>query len=232
MATPDTKGAPVSTHSRGVFAVHPAVRLMTETFLYKLSWPKLLGSNLVLATALLISVSGNVLQARRTVQPAYFAMTPDGRMTPLVPLSEPLVSPEEVVQFAQGCVTRSFSLDFVPDDMRNKLNSLHDCYTDEGFHALMVAFDKSNLITKIRDGRLVSSAVATGAGVISAVNASNPRGYSWTVQQPISITLVNQTERRSYSFVIETHIQRVPTVDNPKGISTTALQIIGNGQNN
>lgn len=229
MPSPNANSTPAS---RGGFDVHPAVRLVTETFFYKFSWPKLLGSNLVLGVALLVSVSANVVLMTRTVSPVYFAVTADGRMTRLAPLSEPLVSPEEVVQFAQNCVTRSFSLDFVADQMRNKLQSLHDCYTDEGFHALMMAFDKSNLLTKIRDGRLVSSAVATGAGVIAAVDAHDPRGYRWTVQQPISITLVNQTERRSYSFIIETHIQRVPTVDNPKGISTTALQIIGNGQNN
>lgn len=218
--------------ARGARDVHPAVRLVAETFLYKFSWPKLLGANLVLGVALLVSVCANVALMTRTVAPVYFAVTADGRITRLAPLSEPLVSPEEVVQFAQNCVTRSFSLDFVADQLRNKLESLHDCYTDEGFHALMMAFDKSNLLTKIRDGRLVSSAVATGAGVITAVDARDPRGYKWTVQQPIAITLVNQTERRSYSFIIETHVQRVPTVDNPKGISTTALQIIGNGQNN
>lgn len=218
--------------SRGPFEVHPAVRLLTETFLYKFSWPRLLGGNLILGVALLISVSCNAVLMLRNVAPVYFAVTADGRLTRLAPLSEPLVSPEEVVQFAQNCVTRSFSLDFVADQLRTKLESLHDCYTDEGFHALMTAFDKSNLLTKIREGRLVSSAVATGAGVISAIDAHDPRGYRWTIQQPISITLVNQTERRSYSFIIETHIQRVPTVDNPKGISTTALQIIGNGQNN
>lgn len=218
--------------SRGPFEIHPAVRLLTETFLYKFSWPKLLGSNLILGVALLISVSANVALTLRKADPVYFAITTDGRITRLAPLSEPLVSPEEVVQFAQNCVTRSFSLDFVADQLRSKLESLHDCYSDEGFHALMTAFDKSNLLTKIRDGRLVSSAAATGAGVIVAIDARDPRGYKWTVQQPISITLVNQTERRSYSFIIETHIQRVPTVDNPKGISTTALQIIGNGQNN
>jgi intracellular multiplication protein IcmL len=229
MAAPNTHS---TAPARGPFDVHPAVRLLTETFLYKFSWPKLLGSNLILGIALLVSVSVNVALALRKADPVYFAVTADGRITRLAPLSEPLVSPEEVVQFAQNCVTRSFSLDFVADQLRNKLESLHDCYTDEGFHALMSAFDKSNLLTKIRDGRLVSSAVATGAGVIAAIDAHDPRGYKWTVQQPISITLVNQTERRSYSFIIETHIQRVPTVDNPKGISTTALQIIGNGQNN
>lgn len=229
MASPNAQPTQAS---RGVFEVHPAVRLLTETFLYKFSWPKLLGTNLILGIALLVSVTANVVLMTRNVPPVYFAVTADGRIMRLTPLSEPLVSPEEVVQFAQNCVTRSFSLDFVADQMRTKLQSLHDCYTDEGFHALMTAFDKSNLLTKIREARLVSSAVATGAGVISAVDARDPRGYKWTVQQPISITLVNQTERRSYNFIIETHIQRVPTVDNPKGISTTALQIIGNGQNN
>lgn len=229
MPSPKANAAAPARHA---FEVHPAVRLVSETFLYKFSWPKLLGTTLILGVALLVSISANVVLMTRNVAPVYFAITPDGRMTRLSPLSEPLVSPEEVTQFAQNCVTRSFSLDFVADQLRSKLESLHDCYTDEGFHALMMAFDKSNLLAKIRDGRLVSSAVATGAGVITATDAHDPKGYKWTVQQPIAITLVNQTERRSYTYIVEMHIQRVPTVDNPKGISATALQFLGNGQNN
>ncbi len=74
--------------------------------------------------------------------------------------------------------------------------------------------------------------VATGAGVITATSKPGAPVYKWVVQQPISITLVSQTERRSYSWIIETHIQRVPTVDAPDGISTNSIQILGNGQNN
>lgn len=209
---------------------HPAALLLAQTLLYKFSWPKLLSGNVILGIALLLSIVINGILVTRKPDNHYFATDPHGRLTRLIPLDEPMVSGEEVAQFSQDCVTRSFSLDFVPDQLRAKLNSLHDCYSNTGFAALMSAFDQSNIIQKIRDGRMVSSAVATGAAVITAETPNAPGGYMWTLQQPISITLANQTQQRSYSFVVETHIQRVSNVDNPTGISTSALQIIGNGQ--
>lgn len=209
---------------------HPATLLLAQTLLYKFSWPRLLGSNAVLGIALLLSIVLNAALVMRKPETHYFATDPHGRLTRLIPLDEPMVSDEEVTQFSQNCVTRSFSLDFVPDQLRAKLNGLHDCYSNAGFSALMTAFDQSNILQKIRDGRMVSSAVATGAAVITAEFPNAPGGYLWTVQQPISITLASQTQQRSYSFVVETHIQRVSNVDNPTGISTSALQIIGNGQ--
>ncbi|SEI14457.1 DotI/IcmL family type IV secretion protein [Paraburkholderia hospita] len=214
---------------------HPAVRLLAQTFLYKVSWPKLLGSNLILGVALLISVSVNAVLATRDVPPVYFAVTPDGRLVRLAPLNEPLVSQEKVVQFAQDCISRSFTLTFVDKDLKEHLNSLHGekgCYTDQGYKALMADPGFSDLISKIRDRHQVSSVVATGAGVVTATAKRGDPIYKWTVQQPISITLVSQTEKRSYSFIIETNIERVPTVDSPDGISTGALRFLGNGQNN
>ncbi|WP_084906793.1 DotI/IcmL family type IV secretion protein [Burkholderia ubonensis] len=230
MATPNQNSAPKSW-----LGVHPAVRLLAETFLYKFSWPKLLGSNLILGICLLVSLGINTVLTLRTAPPVYFAITPDGRMVRLMPLSEPLASPEKVVQFAQDCITRTFTLTFVDKDLREHLNSLHGtrgCYTDQGYEALMANSGFSDLISKIRDRHQVSSVVSTGAGVIAATSRRGDPVYRWTVQQPISITLVSQTEKRSYSFVIETNIERVPTVDSPDGISTSALRFIGNGQNN
>ncbi len=180
----------------------------------------------------MLSIGLNFVLYYGKPKPQYFAMTAEGRIVPLIPLSEPMVSVDTVLQFAQGCITSSFSLDFDDDNLRQKLQSLRSCYTEEGYKALMQAMDSSGLLERIRQRRLVTSAVATGAGVIARTDARNPSGYKWSVQQPISITLVNQTERRSYNFLIEIDIQRIPTIDNPRGISTVALRMIDNDPNN
>jgi len=221
MSTPKAKSAPASV------ALHPASGLLRETFLYKASWPRMLTSNLVLAVALVVSGGMNVAQFMHKPEPQYFAATPDGRLTPLTPLSVPMVNTDTVLEFSQACMTASFTLDFVDENLRRKLQSLHACYTDAGYNALMAAMESSGLIKKIRDRRYVSSATSGGAGVISATDPHNAGGYKWTVQQPINITLQNQTEKKSYTFVMETDIQRIPTVDNPKGIATAAVRIIG-----
>jgi intracellular multiplication protein IcmL len=221
MSTPKAKSAPASP------ALHPASGLLRETFLYKASWPRMLTSNLVLAVALVVSGGMNVAQFMRKPDPQYFAATPDGRLTPLIPLSVPMVNTDAVLEFSQACMTESFTLDFVDENLRRKLQSLRSCYTTAGYNALMAAMDSSGLIKKIRERRYVASATSGGAGVISATDPHSPGGYKWTVQQPINITLQNQTEKKSYTFVMETDIQRIPTVDNPKGIATAAVRIIG-----
>lgn len=211
--------------------IHPALALITQTLLYKFSWPKLLSSNIGLVIALIISLIINGVLITRKPDNHYFATDPNGRITMLVPLDVPLVSDESVEQFVQGCVSRSFSLTFVPDQLREKLNSLHDCYSDPGFAALMKGFDGSNLIQKIRQDRMVSSVVATAAPVISSVTPEAPGGYVWTVQEPIMITLQNQTNQRSYPFIVEATVQRVSNVDNPKAISIIATRLMSGNDN-
>jgi len=225
MSTPRTSPAPVEQ------GLHPAVSLLAQTLMYKLSWPRMLTSNLMLCISVMASVTLNVVQFLHKEPPQYFATTADGRIIPIVPLNVPLVSTDKVLEFSQECITSSFTLDFVDNNLRKKLQSIRDCYTDEGYNALMSAYDSSGFIKKIRDRRYVTSATSGGAGVIARVDPTNARGYKWVVQQPISITLQNQTEKKSYSFVIETDIQRIPTVDNPRAIATAAVRIIGNGQN-
>lgn len=211
--------------------MHPALALITQTLLYKFSWPKLLSSNIGLVIALIISQIIIGVLITRKPENHYFSTDPNGRITTLVPLDVPLVSDEGVEQFVQGCVSRSFSLTFVPDQLREKLNSLHDCYTDSGFAALMKGFDGSNLIQKIRQERMVSSVVATAAPVISAVTPGAPGGYVWTVQEPIMITLQNQTSQRSYPFIVEATVQRVSNVDNPKAVSIIATRLMSGSEN-
>jgi len=211
--------------------LHPAISLLGQTLMYKLSWPRLLSSNLVLSVGVTLSVGLNFAQFLHREPPQYFATTADGRIIALVPMNQPMVSTDKVLEFSQNCLTSSFTLDFVDDNLRKKLQSIRDCYTDDGYNALMAAFDSSGFIKKIRDRRYVSSATSGGAGVIASVDPNSPRGYKWVVQQPISITLQNQTEKKSYTFVIETDIQRIPTVDNPRAIATAAIRILGTGQN-
>lgn len=237
MATRNATAQTSTPRSSGRGGLAATIALFAETVVYRFSWPKLLSSNLVLSIALLVSITLNVIlfQAYRNMDPTYFATTAGGRLIQLIPLSQPLVPPEKVVQFAQDCVTRTFTLTFVEKDLREHLNSLRGvqgCYTEEGYKSLMADKGFSDLIEKIISRKLVASSVATGAGIIASESPPKAPIHRWVVQQPISITLVNQTERKSYSFIIETNIQRIPIVDSPEGIATSSIRFIGNGQNN
>lgn len=211
------------------------VQFLAQSFIYRFSWPRLLSSNLILAAALGGSVYTNiVLWKKLDAQPRdYFATTADGRIMPIIPLSAPIVSPSKVIQFAQDCVTRTFTLTFVDRDLKGHLQSLHGpggCYTSAGYASLMQNKGFDELIKKIRGRQLIASAVATGAGVITETSKPGAPVARWVIQQPISLTLAGQAEQKSYSFIMESSIERVPLVDNPEAIATSSIRWLGDGQ--
>lgn len=205
----------------------PALRVLMRTLFYKSSWSKLLNGNLIIGVALILSMSLNIIQFVFRPKPDYFAITEDGRIIRLVPLSEPMVNSDTVLQFTQKTITKSFSLDFDPQNLRDKLQSLRGDYTKDGYSALLAQMDSSGLIEKIRSRRLVSSAVATGAPVVSREFVENGI-YTWEAQMPVSLTLTGQNERKSYDFLFIVNVQRIPTVDNARGIAISSMRIDNN----
>jgi len=208
--------------------IDPALRVLMQTLFYKSSWSQLLQGNVVVGVALVLSLSMNIIQYLHRPEPEYFGMTPDGRLIKLIPLSKPMQSSTTVLEFTQRTISKSFSLDFDENNLRTKLQSLRDDYTQAGYAELLAKMDTSGLIEKIRSRRLVSSAVPTGAAVISKEYENDDRVYTWEIQVPISLTVSGQNERKTYDFMLYVNVQRIPVVDNPRGIAISAVRIDDN----
>jgi len=206
----------------------PVHRLLMTNLFYKISWRKLLDSNLILGLALLASIGGNYFQYKQRPEPKYFATDPTGRIVPIVPVSEPYLTHEAVLQKAQQTAIASFSLDFDDNNLKAKLGALRPRYTRDGYESLMAQYDQSGLIEKIRTRRLVTSAVATGAGVIVNDYLGRDGFYTWEVEMPMALTITGQNERKQYEFLVKQTIKRVPVVDNPDAAATQSLRLGGN----
>lgn len=206
----------------------PVHRLLLTNLFYKVSWRKLLDTNLVIGLALVGSIGGNYLQFLHRPEPVYFATDPSGRIVPIVPVSKPYLTHDAVIQKAQETAIASFSLDFDDRNLKAKLGALRSRYSRDGYASLMEQYDTSGLIEKIRTRRLVTSAVATGAGVIVNDFLGRDGFYTWEVEMPMALTITGQNERKTYDFLVKQTIKRIATVDNPEGAVTHALRLGGN----
>ncbi|MGN5477710.1 DotI/IcmL family type IV secretion protein [Cupriavidus basilensis] len=145
-------------------------------------------------------------------------------------MSKPFVSSEAVLQKVQKTATGAFSLDFDDTNLKAKLVALRQRFTRDGYASLMEQYDTSGLIEKIRTRRLVTSAVATGAGVIA--NEYERDGvYTWETEMPIAITITGQSERKTYECLVKQTVKRLPVEDNPAGIATQSLRLTCNTKN-
>lgn len=219
---------PASGKQAAAMDLDPVHRLLMTNLFYKVSWRKLLDSNLILGLALLASIGGNFAQYKYRPEPKYFATDPTGRIVRIIPVSEPFLTHEAVLQKAQQTAIASFSLDFDDNNLKAKLGALRSRYTRDGYASLMDQYDQSGLIEKIRTRRLVTSAVATGAGVIVNDYLGRDGLYTWEVEMPMALTVTGQNERKQYDFLVKQTIKRVPIVDNPDAAVTQSLRLGGN----
>lgn len=162
-------------------------------------------SVVVSALAVMVSLYAVVSQP----EPRYFATRAEGGILPLTPISEPILTANEVTNFATKAVTRSLTIDFA-----NYRTSLADSqkYFDqpEGWENFLRALETSSMLKFIIQRRLVSNAVAKGASIINT--GLDERGrYSWTVQVPLTMTYQSASESSTSELLAEIVVSRVPT---------------------
>lgn len=145
-------------------AIAPAVRM--EKGRGFLQW--VTGSSVklhfILSTVLLISIAGNCLLGWFAVHPVreYFA-TDNGRLFPLIPLSQPYRKAADVIQYAKDTINRSFTLDFL--NWRQQLEEVRADYTKDGFKSFIASLQSSGALETIRVRRMNMS-ITAGTGVL------------------------------------------------------------------
>lgn len=188
---------------------------------------KMIKAVIFLSVVLILSAGLNLTQFLMRPQPDYFAITPDGRLIPIRPLSDPLVAPERVLDFAQQVAQASFIFDF--QNYRAQFSDLlrRQFYTKAGFESFKSAIEQSTLLEKVRSKKLVVSAVVPASPVITKEwreGGENGRIYKWRVEMPLNLTLQGQEQSAgSMELVLALVVERVPLVDAPAGIGVSQI---------
>ena len=148
--------------------------------------------------------------------PQYFATTASGRILPLYPLDQPMMSQAEILQWASVAATLVFNFDFV--HWRSQLQEASEYFTPDGWQAFEQVLKSSNNLQTVLDKKLTVNAVATGAPVVQTSGVINGR-CSWNVQIPLLITYQSASVNFQQPVLVNMLIIRIPVVNNPKGIA-------------
>lgn len=157
------------------------------------------------------------------VQVQYFATDPQGRITKLQPLSQPVISQEAILSWANQAIVKAYTYNFV--SYRSQLQELSDSFTPEGWEQFQNALTKTRNLQTVIAQQLVATAVATGAPVIEDQRVIAGR-YSWKIAMPVLVKYQSSNKNYSQSLTVRVIIQRVPVYTNPKGVGI--VQFIAN----
>lgn len=152
--------------------------------------------------------------------PQYFATSADGRIVPLYPLSEPMVAPTQLLQWASRAAIAAYTYNFV--DYRNALQRVQNNFTPDGWKYFEDALKGARTLEAVLAKKLVVSAVATAAPVILDQGVINGR-YAWKVQMPLLVTYQSASEQTQQPIVVTMVVSRVPTVNMPRGIAIASF---------
>ena len=187
---------------------------------YRDNYRRLVSALLILLVISIVLVGAILYQLVNRPEPRYFATTVDGRIMPLYPLSEAMLSPGELLQWAHGAAISAYTYNFV--NYREAMQELQNQFTPDGWRYYEDALKVSRNLEMVIAKKLVVSAVATGTPVILDQAVINGR-YSWKVQIPLLVSYQSPNEQTQRPVIIMMIVSRVPTVDMPKGIAIVSF---------
>ncbi|MES2212278.1 MAG: type IVB secretion system apparatus protein IcmL/DotI [Pseudomonadota bacterium] len=147
--------------------------------------------------------------------PKYFATTPDGALIELIPLDEPNLSPNTLLQWATQAATASYTFNFV--NYRQAFQDARIYFTPDGYNNFIKAIEASRNLEAVKQKKLVVSAVPTGVPVV--VNEGRISGrYAWQIEMPMLISYQSANERIVQNIKLTMLVLRVSTLESPRGL--------------
>ena len=169
-------------------------------------------------SALLISVTGNVLLFLEQTPPAYFATTSDGRVIPMTSLTTPLRSSRWLLSWASRTAVDALTMDFV--NWKRTFARIRGRFSPQAYADFYRAFDTGGMKTLVLDRQMVVSAVPENAPVIVATGVIGGR-RAWKIQIPMTVSYSNGAGTTPKHYVVTMMVTRVPPTINPGGVAVT-----------
>lgn len=202
-------------------AIEPAERVEKERKKISFIAVSAVKMNYILGTGLLVALCLLCVTTWFAVHPLreYFA-SDNGRIFPMIPMSQPYRKPGDVIQFAKDTLTRSFTMDF--ENYRQDLEDNRPRYTRLGFKSYIDALQNAGILELVRQKRMNMS-ITAGTGVLVRDGIENGV-YFWTIEIPIQIKLTGQiSELPTQRFLATVRVERIDTLDSIEGIGAAQL---------
>jgi len=171
----------------------------------------------VIQSIIIIGLIGAMFFVIKVHQPEnrYFATTEDGRLVPMVSLSEPNLSNPALMSWVAQAATEVMTFGF--NDYRRRLQEASRNFTRRGWESFTQALNASRFIETIEAGSQVLTAAPRGAPVLQREGVVNGQ-YQWVIQIPMVLTFQSGSQTRSSSWIVTLVVVRVPRLESPNGV--------------
>lgn len=190
--------------------------VVTRNNFYKDGYRSLVRITMI-QTIVIIGLVASLLLFLNFTQPRnqYFATTEDGRLVPMVALSEPNLSHPALVSWAAQASTEIMTFGF--HDYRTRLQESSRHFTRRGWESFTRALQESGVIESVSTNKQVVTAIPRSAPIIRSEGIKNNR-YQWEIEIPMLINFQLGATSRSNQQTIRLVIVRVPRLESPSGI--------------
>lgn len=145
----------------------------------------------------------------------YFATTEDGRLIPMVALSEPNLSTPALMSWVAQATTEVMTFGF--NDYRRRLQESSKNFTRTGWQSFTAALQQSRIIEMVEASQQVVTAAPQGAPILQSEGLSGGR-YQWVIQIPLVLTYQSGSRTRTDNLLITLVVVRVPRLESPNGV--------------
>lgn len=145
----------------------------------------------------------------------YFATTEDGRLIPMVPLSQPNLSRPALLSWVTQAATEVMTFGF--NDYRRRLQESSRHFTGLGWQSFTKALQQSKTIDTLQANNQVITAAPRGAPVLQSEGVVNGQ-YQWIVEIPMTVSYESGAKKSNENMIMTVVIVRVSRLESPNGV--------------
>ncbi|NNM65722.1 MAG: DotI/IcmL/TraM family protein [Burkholderiales bacterium] len=154
----------------------------------------------------------------------YFGLTPSLQVVKMVPMSEPFISEQGLLDWTSESVCKTLGLDFV--HWRDELLAVQSDYTPQAFAQVEGQLESSGTLDMVRKERILMSAVPSAPPVIIAEGVAAGH-YTWRIQFPVIVSYETTGGQPTKQTLVATAtVVRVPTEFNPRGVAIEQINLL------
>ena len=171
----------------------------------------------VIQSFIIIGLIGAMFFVIKVHQPEnrYFATTEDGRLIPMVSLTQPNLSNPALMSWAAQSATEVMTFGF--NDYQRRLQESSRNFTSRGWESFTKALYAARIIETIESISQVVSAAPAGAPILPSEGVVAGQ-YQWVVQLPLVLSFQSGSQKRSVNWLVTLVVVRVPRLESPNGV--------------
>ncbi len=171
----------------------------------------------LIQTVVIFGLVGAMYYIVKVNQPKniYFATTEDGRLMPMVPLSEPNLSTPALMSWVAQATTEVMTFGF--NDYRRRLQESSRNFTKKGWESFTQALQRSRIIEMVEVNQQLITAAPRGAPILQSEGLVVGR-YQWVVEVPLILTYRSGSKTSNTGLLVTVTVVRVPRLESSNGV--------------